>query len=306
MKLYLSATDFTGNNIAASQNGTVKIKLPSLGRLTLANLVILQNGALMTLAKMYTLLREVRVKLGTEIVRQIKAADYLAAMLPAQGSLYAPSAGLLQVYFGEPWRATVVDEITLGLDLVTRSGSTTSPRFPGGVSIELDFTNDATGVVNVQADVEVSDLLKADPVANGGGGGILGIMKHDVQTVLVGAGSPFINLDPFVGTFQRAYLVTPTGSVLSRVRLYAPNQQPLYDRTQQALYPGLALQLKPMGMLIPGSYTDDSGAVNVWPLIPDNNQLLRDAYPNPAGYQLQPTLDVGCTIRIIRETLIPR
>ena len=293
-KQFLYATDVTGV-VAASSSGKMTVKYPPSGRYANLKTTVVKSGAVATLDVIRTSITEMRAILpgnNAEVISRIRPADYLA-ILAANG--YTNAAGLLPRYWGEPWRATVVDEEILALDA----------RRYGGIHYEYDVTNDANPL-SFQHDYEFDDR----PSVDAAGREFFGIINHTTQIEDLGGGEPVVVLDPVDGDIQRLYIVTPSTVTLSRVQVMlgqSGNVVP-YDRTQTATYPGLQWQLKDMGMTIPAAYAVPGGTnANIWPLVFDNNQQLRNIVATAGTpVRLKLTLSAAAQVRIIRETRLAR
>lgn len=281
----------------ANRSGTARIAFePSDGRLLNFALTVTKNGALATVAEMQAAMTELRLILtggglkNAETVRTISAAEYFA-ILDANG--YTNEAGLFPMFLAEYFRATVQDEELIGLEM----------RRYDKVEVEIDITQDANPI-DIQCDVETADELKTIK-QDGKDVQVVGIISHTRQTEKIGGGDPIIKLDPCNGPLNRLFLYYPATMALTRVRVLR-GDNPIYDRYNTALRPGLKQQLKPMGLRIPANVTINGVAHKVFPVVFDNNQQLRNAQ-NPNGLRLQVFNDTGAdALRIVRETQLAR
>lgn len=278
---------------AASASNTVTTDIPTDGRVLNVKTNVARGNALATLAQMRAGITQMRLKLGAEVLRQISFAEYEFIL---NANNYPVEAGMLPQYFAEPWRALVLDEEMLALDAYRYAAD--------GVKLELDVTNDATAFSFAQS-YEWDNRQKIDP---GTGKPTLSLIDYSLQTENPGgSGAQQFKLQTLNGVLQRLHILTPDSVTLSRVRLLV-GQTPIYDITQTTTNPGLKHQLKDMGMVIPAAHALQGalGSHNSWPVIPDNNQQLRNAFENGASLGLEVTLSGPAPIRIIRETRMAR
>lgn len=295
-KRYAFVSDIRGN-VAANASGTYTLRYPASGRLQNAKTIFVENGALATLDAIRTKITEMRWTLpgnNSEVIRRIRPADYLA-ILAVNG--YQNAVGLLPQYFAEPWRALVMDEEMLALEM---------RRYGQFLDLEIDVTNGANPLVIQKANFEVDDRPSVDDA----GKPIGTVMDYTTQTENPGGGNPDILLDPLNGPLQRLYVVTPSTVTLSRVKVKAGvrGETTLYDLTQTALEPGLQFQLKEFGLTIPAAYAVPGGTnANMWPIVFDNNQQLRnDIIPQGVPLRVELFLSAGAQVKIIRETRLSR
>ncbi len=291
MKLFPTLTDVTGVP-AAGQSNKVTLKLPAggdpgAGRLLNLRLIVKRGAAAATLAQMRAGLKELRFILGTEVVQRLNVSEILATQ-DANG--YTVEDGIVDLFFAEPWRALVTDEEVLAPDL----------RRYSSASLEIDVTNDATAF-EFTFDAEFSD----DPKVDSNKQPVTGMIGKDVQITDVQGGQPIFKLDPFKGPLQRLFIAYPSAATITKVELMQGDTT-LYERRQDTARKGLTAQLKGMGMRIPSNYTDHLNTWKVWPLIPDNNQQLRNALMNPVGLKIRLEIDTAAGLRIVREQQISR
>lgn len=272
---------------AASASGTIRVELPTTGRVLNIKSQIARGAVLATLAQIRAAITEVRLILGAEVVRRWSAAEMLAVQ---EGNNFAIEDGLLAMFLAEPWRATVMDEELLSLDL----------RNYASAALELDVTNDATAL-SFNFNWKIDDRAKVGP----NGQPVRGMLGWTAQTENIGGGEPIFKLDPLNGALQRLWLVTPNTTTVTRVRVLA-GETPFYDLSNTTTNPSLKHQLKDMGMKIPTAYVVGGVTYNVWPIVFDNNQQLRAAIGDTGGLRLQVTHSTGATVRILRETQIDR
>lgn len=290
-KRFKTITDTTAVP-GASASGSFRTRIPSNdGRLQNVKATILKGASLATLDEIRVAITELRLKLGTDDVRKISAADYLA-ILQANG--YTLRAGILPYFLAEPWRATVMDTELLALEM---------RRYGAYVDLELDVTNTATALA-FNFKTETEDTPKTQD-----GQPLFAMIDWTHQNESVGGGDRNILLDPLSGPLQRLYIVTPSGVTLSRVKVFfgRGNDSKRYDITQTATQPELVMQLDEMGLAIPTTYTSATGSRNMWPVVFDNSQNLRDRIANAGtDVRIELTLSAAADIDIIRETLVSR
>jgi hypothetical protein len=290
-KFFLPLTDVK-NVPAANASGTVTVDIPTDGRVLNIKTNVARGGALATLAQMRAAIRTMRLKVGAEVLRQLSFAEF-EFILNANG--YTVEAGLLSYFFAEPWRATVLDEEILAFDAWRYKAD--------GVKFEMDITNDATALA-FSPRYEFDERAKVDPATKQA---FMRLINYTVQMEPVSGGTKLIKLNTLDGSLQRIHILTPAAVTLSRVRLLI-GRTPIYDITQTVTDPGLHHQLKDMGMVIPAAHDlqDGLGSHNSWPVIPDNNQQLRNAFENGQDIQIETALSAACDVRLILETNILR
>ena len=290
-KIFTTLSDVKGvPNASDSSKVTFTIPAgtnPGAGRVLNFRLLVSKGGAAATLAEIRAALREFAFNLGTETVQRLKVSEIFLEQI-ING--YVPENGIVDIFFAEPWRATVTDEEVLAPDL---------RNYPAA-SIEIDVVNDATAL-SFQLDQEYDERQKVD----GAGKPVLGMIGKSVQIENVGGGTASFLVNTLNGPLQRAFLQYPSTATVSRVKIMQ-GETVLYDRVQTTSKKGLTAQLKGMGISIPANFTDYSGTWSTWPLVFDNNQQLRNAIMNPVGLKVELTVDTACTVRLLRQTQIGR
>lgn len=287
-KFFNILSDIRGQ-VGASASGTISVRIPTTGRIFNLKAQVARGSSLATLAQMRAAITEMRVLLGSEVIRRLSFAEYEFIL---NANNYTVEAGLMPLYFAEPWRALVLDEEILALEA----------RRYETLTLEIDVTNDTTALsFNFDYEFDTRAKLGMD------GKPTLGIIDYTRQIESLGAGDPIFKLDPLNGALQRIHILVPDSVTLSRVRLL-DGETAIYDRYQTTTNPGLKHQLKDMGMTIPAAHALQSslGSHTAWPLIPDNNQQLRNFLDNGASLRLQLSLSASCSVRIIRETQFAR
>ncbi len=277
--------------VGASATGKMSVILPKNCRINNIGPKIVKNGALATVAQLRLAIGQISLVLtvnGREtIVSQFTAGEWFA-ILEANG--YTLNAGLMKLFFAEPWRALVLDEEATSLEM---------RNYEAG-RLDIDVTNDANPLGFV-FDAKVGYDAKLDPVS---GKPFKGLITRDRQTANVGGGAGVqIVLNKVAGQLQRLFIFTPSSVTLSRVVLKR-GVTPSYDFSQTATEPGLADQLADNGMKIPSTFTTAEGTFNCWPLVLDNNQQLRDGEPNPNDLALYLDLSAASQVRIVREAYV--
>jgi hypothetical protein len=288
-KLFSRLSDVRGMPIVGQPKTSVRINIPAIGRLLAIKVVVTRGTALATVAEMQAAFDELRLYVNSTVVRKIKYAEYVA-ILAANG--LAPADGLLYFFLAEPWRATVQEEDVLALALGGRYAS---------AAFEIDITQPATGAaLALEAAYEYDMLPKLGKKPDGSLEPLYGIICHTEQIENPGAGSPIIPLGPFAGALQRLFLFIPATADITRVQLLQSDST-IFDRYNTAIRPELAMQLRDMGMVIPGNVTLGSVATKCVPLVPDNNQRLTNVITDTTNLRLQLDLSAAVQLRIVYE-----
>jgi len=286
-KLFARLPDVRGVPIAGQSN-TVRVNIPPIGRLLNIKGNVIQGTVPAPLAAMKTAIGDVRLILNTEVVRKWRFSETVA-QLSANG--YPVEDGLFAIFLAEPWRATVLDEELLALQM-------------GGVynqvSLEFELTQPATPF---EFDFAYEYDMTAKTLPNGQL--MKGILGHEIQVENVGGGEPIIKLNPIEGALQRAWIVVPATVNVDRIRL-VQGLSTFYDRWNTAARPEIARSLKDMGLSIPANFTNANGTFKMVPLVLDNNQRLANNIANLAGMNLQLTLSAPADVRILIEQQILR
>lgn len=291
MKKFPTLTDVKGVP-GANDSSKVTIKLPAgrdpeAGRLLNLRILVSKGAAAATLAEIRAGVRELSVILGTESVQRLKVSEIFAEQT---FNGYTVEDGIIDIYFAEPWRATVTDEEVLAPDL----------RMYDAASIEFDVVNGATPLA-FQFDAEIDDRAKVDA----SGKAVLGMIGKNVQIEGIGGGVASFLFNLLNGPLQRAALHYPSTATITQIKIFQGDTV-LYNRVNTAARKGLIAQLKGMGMSIPANFTDYAGTWSTWPIIFDNNQQLRNAIMNPAGLRIEITTDTAAVVRLVRQTQIGR
>jgi len=291
-KLYGRLTDVRGMP-AAGQPGPVRVNIPIQGRLLNIKGRVTQAGVPATLATMLTAIGEVRFILGTEVVRKWRFSEIVSVML-ANG--YTVDDGLFPIFFAEPWRATVLDEELLSLQMA---------GFYDTVALEFDLVQ-PTVPLAFNFPYEYTLIAKTYPKDHPQAGQLArGILGHRIQVENVGGGEPLIVLNPFEGALQRIWAVIPSTVDITRARL-VQGLTTFYDRYNTPGAPEIADSLKDMGMSIPPNFTDATGTFKMVPIIPDNNQRISNSISDTTGLSLQLNLSGPAALRILMEHQIQR
>ena len=267
----------------ASQANTVRVNLPTIGRLLNIKGSVLQLSAAATLAVMKTAIGEVRLILNSEVVRKWRFSEYLAVL---ESNGYIVSDGEFPIFLAEPWRASVEDEELLSLQMGGRYAQ---------VAVEFELTQPADAL-EFDFAYEFDMRAKVDT----SGKAIYGILGHTVQVENPGAGEPVIPLNKFTGALQRLWLVIPSTADITRVKI---NQgiNTLFDRFNTAARPEIARSLKDMGMAIPANTTNANGTFKVVPVVLDNNQRIINSIDDTSNLNLELSLTEAVQVRILIE-----
>lgn len=287
-KLFSRLTDVRGIP-SAGQTNPVRVNIPTIGRLLNLKGNVIQDGAAAPLAVMKTAIDEMRLLLGSEVVRKWRFAEYLA-VLEANG--YVNENGFFPVYLAEPWRAQVLDEELLSLQLGGRYQQ---------AALEFDVTQPANNPLSFDFGYEY-DL---QPKVTNDGKPIYGILGHTTQVEDLSGGEPVIKLNDFDGGLQRLHIVIPATARIDRVRVFQGDNS-IYDRYNTAARPEIARSLKDMGMAMPADFTTAQGTFKAIPVIFDNNQRLSNSISEKTGLKLQLTLSASVQMRILIEHRINR
>ena len=285
--LFAKLTDVTGIP-AASASSTARLNIPLYPRLHQLKCTVTQGGNPAPVAAMMAAIDNLSFFLNTDAVRTLRLSEYLA-ILQANGLELRP--GVLPLYFSEPWRATVTEEEALALALLNRYVT---------CALELDITQPATPLVfdfNAKADGFVKNDSAGNPFLN--------MIGHRALVWEASAGQPEFFFRDLRGPIQRMFLFLPQGLSLSRVRLKQLGN-PFYDRYNTAARPEIANDLADMGLRIPDAITNSHGTYTVIPIIPDNNQRLRDNITNTANLAIEGDLTGSGQIRIVLEEVLAK
>lgn len=272
----------------AGQANTVRVNIPTVGRLLNIKGAVLQAGAAATLAVMKSAIGEVRLLLNSEVIRKWRFAEILA-VLETNG--YVNEDGLFPIYLAEPWRATVLDEELLSLQMAGRYEQ---------VALEFELIQPATPL-----EFDFGYEYDLAPKVDKDGKAIYGILGHTLQVENPGAGEPIVPLNKFVGALQRLHLVIPSTADIERVRILQGDNT-LYDRYNTAAKPEIARSLKDMGMVIPANFTNVNGTFKIVPVIFDNNQRISNSITDTANLSIQLTLTNAVQVRILIEHQLNR
>lgn len=271
----------------ANLSGSMRVNIPIVGRIFSIKAQVTKGGALASLEDMKKAIGEVRLILNSEVVRRCKLAEYFAAI---EVNGFQNEDGLISYHLSEPWRAIVADDELLALDV----------RRYASVALEMDVTNDATPL-EFTFDFEYDELAKV----NAAGQQIVGMVSHTNQTENLGGGEPIMILNPLNGALMRMHFVVPAHVDVTRVRVLQGDTA-IYDRWNTPTRPGIAQQLKDMGMRIAEQFTTANGSFKSIPIVFDSNQLVRTALTDTTGLKLQVSLSTGCAVNLLRETFLPR
>jgi hypothetical protein len=287
-KLYSRLTDVRGLP-AAEKFNTMRANIPPIGRLLNLKCSVTQNGAPAPLDVMRAAIGDVSLVLGSETVRKVRFAEYLA-MLELNG--YVLSPGYFPYFLAEPWRATVRDEELTSLQLggVYANASLDCDVTQPADALDFDFAYEydmAPKVVNAQM--------------------VRGIFGHTVQVEDPGGGEPIIGIksDTFAGPLQRLHVVVPAAVNVTRVRVLQGDSS-IFDRLNTAAKPEIARQLQDMGLVIPAPFATQWGQFKLLPVVFDNNQRLENSIVAKANLKLQLNLSASAQVRLIYEHVIER
>jgi hypothetical protein len=289
--LFTKLTDVTGIP-AASATSTARLNIPLYPRLHQLKCTVTQViGAVATpapVATMMTAIDNLSFILNTDPVRSLRLSEHLA-ILQANG--LEPRPGVPPLCFSEPWRATATEEEALAAALLNRYAA---------CALELDITQPAAPLAfdfNAKADGFVKNGTDGAPLFR--------LTGHRALVWEASAGQPEFFFRDLRGPVQRLFLFLPAGMSLSRVRLKQLGN-PFHDRFNTDAKPEIANDLADMGMVIPPDITNKHGACSVIPIVPDNNQRLRDRIDNLANLAIDGDLTGSGQIRIVVEEVLAK
>jgi hypothetical protein len=281
--LFAKLTDVTGIP-AAGASSTARLNIPLYPRLHQLKCTVTSNGAPATVAAMSTAIDTLSFILNTDPVRSIRMSEYLA-ILQANGLTLRP--GVIPIYFSEVWRATVTEEEALAVALLNRYAT---------CALEMEITQPSTNPLVFDFNAKADGYPKVNP----DGTPLAGIIGHRALVWEASAGQPEFFFRDLRGPIQRLFLFLPSGLSMSRVRLKQLGN-PFYDRYNTTAKPEIANDLADMGMVMPSAITNKHGTYTVIPVIPDNNQRLRDVISNTANLAIDGDLTGSGQIRIVVE-----
>jgi hypothetical protein len=280
--LFTKLTDVTGVP-AAEASSTARLNIPLYPRLHQLKCTVVQDGAPAPVAVMMKAIDTLSFILNTDAVRDLRLSEYLA-ILQANG--VEPRPGVIPLYFSEPWRATVTEEEALAVALLNRYAT---------CALELDITQPEDPLsfdFNAKADGFVKNGADGKPMYD--------LIGHRALVWEAGAGQPEFFFRDLRGPVQRLFLFLPSGMGMTRVRLKQLGNA-FYDRHNTAEKPEIANDLADMGMRIPSPITNKHGTYTVIPVIPDNNQRLRDNIANTVNLAIDGDVTGSGQIRIVVE-----
>jgi hypothetical protein len=280
--LFAKLPDVTGIPPASNQN-TARLNIPLYPRLHQLKITAMQDGAPASLSTLSTAIDTITFYLNTDGVRSLRLSEYLA-ILQANG--VELRAGLIPLFFSEPWRATVTEEEELAVALLNRYAT---------CALELDITQPAKPL-SFEFNAKADGFVKLDAK----GAPLFDIIGHRVVIWEASAGQPEFFFRDLRGPIQRMFLFLPSGMSMTRVRLKQLSTI-FYERYNTAMRPEIANDLADMGMRIPDAITNSHGTYTVIPIIPDNNQRLRDNIANVSNLSIDGDMTGTGQIRIVLE-----